>query len=178
LPSSLTSFLIAPVVGPDDSFIPKTNLVEAIRKVATTPAPVPKAPPIRFSTTPEALNHNAQLLQDKHYSMASLISQNHETTLAYGSEFRPVPQLKSILGGHPHFPQLQTILQEGMDFRFSQTLAELERATEHYQIIARGNHKLAKDEPEAVAKLLSKDVTHGFSMPITLHIVKLIPGEH
>jgi hypothetical protein len=81
---SLTSFLIAPVVGPDDSFIPKTNLVEAIRKVATTPAPVPKAPPIRFSTTPEALNHNAQLLQDNHYSMASLISPNHETTLAYG----------------------------------------------------------------------------------------------
>jgi hypothetical protein len=35
---------------------------------------------------------------------------------------------------------------------------------------------LAEDKPKAVARLLAKDVTHGFSMPILLQVVKLIPG--
>jgi hypothetical protein len=104
------------VESPDDSFIPKSSLMDAIRKVATTPAPVPKAPLIRFSTTPEALKYNAQLLQDHQYSMESLISRNYKTALVYGSKFRPVQQLKSIIGDHPHFQQLQTILKEEMDF--------------------------------------------------------------
>ena len=129
LPSSLKSFLMAPVVGPDDAFIPNPSLMNAIREVARTPAPVPKAPPIKFSTSPEALKHNAQALQNHQYSMESLISRNDETTLNYGSEFRPINQLESILGGHPHFQQLVTILQEGMDFRFSRSLTEVERAT-------------------------------------------------
>jgi hypothetical protein len=175
LPSSLESFLMAPVVDPDDSFSPLSSFMNAIREVASTPAPVPKAPPIRFSTEPDALKHNAQLLQSHQYSMESLISQNNETTLAYGSEFRPIHQLKSILGKHSHFQQLLTILQEGMAFRFSRTLTEVKRAMELKQIVAQGNHKSAEDKPEAVAQLLSKDVTHGFSMPIPLHVVKLIP---
>jgi hypothetical protein len=35
---------------------------------------------------------------------------------------------------------------------------------------------LAEDEPNAVTRLLAKDVTHGFSMPFSLDIVTLIPG--
>jgi hypothetical protein len=147
LPSSLESFLMAPVVGPDDYFNPAPSFMDAIREVAKTPAPVPKAPPIHFSTNPEALKHNAQLLQSHQYSMESLISRNNETTLAYGSEFRPIHQLESILGKHLHFQQLLTILQEGMDFRFSRALTEAERSTELDQILARGNHKSAEDEP-------------------------------
>jgi hypothetical protein len=69
LPSSLESFLMTPVVGPNDSFSPLSSFMNAIREVASTPAPVPKAPPIRFSTDPEALKHNVQLLQSHQYSM-------------------------------------------------------------------------------------------------------------
>jgi hypothetical protein len=127
LPSSLSSFLPDPVVGPDDSFLPEPGLMESLTTVAQTPAPVPKAPPIKFSTDPEALKHNAKLLRDHHYSMDDLISKHQETTLAYGSEFRPIAQLETVLGQHPHFPQLQKILTEGMDFRFARTLTEEER---------------------------------------------------
>jgi hypothetical protein len=151
LPSSLESFLMAPVVGPDNCFSPLSSFMNAIREVASTPAPVPNAPPIRFSTDPEALKHNAQLLQSHQYSMESLISRNNKTTLAYGSEFQPIHQLKSILGKHPHFQQLLTILQEGMAFRFSRTLTEVERAMELKQIVAQGNHKSAEDKPDTAA---------------------------
>jgi hypothetical protein len=165
-----------PVAGPNDSFSPSPGFMDAIREVSQIPVPVPKAPPIHFSTSPEALEHNAQLLKNHKYSMESLISRNDETTLAYGSEFRPINQLQSILGGHTHFQQLLTILQEGMAFRFSRNLTEAERTTKLHQIVARGNHKSAEDKPDAVAQLLAKNVTHGFSMPIPLHVVKQIPG--
>ncbi len=176
LPSSLSYFLPDPVVGPDDYFLPEPSLMVAIKTVAQTPVPVPKAPPIQFSTNPEALEHNARLLKAHHYSMDVLISPHQATTLTYGSEFRPIAQLEGVLGKDPHFPQLRTILTEGMDFRFNRTLRETERITELEQILSRGNHKSAEDEPDAVARLLAKDVTHGFSMPLSLDIVKLIPG--
>ena len=63
-----------------------------------------------------------------------------------------------------------------MDFCFARTLTEEERSTELGQIIALGNHKLAEDEPNTIARFLAKDVTHGLSMPLKLDIVTLIPG--
>jgi hypothetical protein len=133
-----------PVAGLDDSFSPSPGFMDAIREVSQTPAPVPKAPPIHFSTSAEALEHNAQLLKNHKYSMESLISRNDETALAYGSEIRPINQLQSILDRHPHFQQLLTILQEGMAFRFSQNLTEAGRTTELDQIVARGNQSRPK----------------------------------
>jgi hypothetical protein len=51
LPSSLESFLMAPVVGPDDSFSPLSSFMNMIREVASTPVPVPKAPRFDFQQT-------------------------------------------------------------------------------------------------------------------------------
>jgi hypothetical protein len=44
-----------------------------------------------------------------------------------------------------------------MDFQFARTNTEKEQITELSQIIARGNHKLAEDVPNKVARLLAKD---------------------
>jgi hypothetical protein len=41
--------------------------------------------------------------------------------------------------------------------------------------LLRGNHKSAQDEPKQVAKLLKKDVEHGFSMVLPKEQVPLIP---
>jgi hypothetical protein len=74
LPLSLTPLLPDPVVGPNDSFLPKPSLMDAIQTVAKTPAPL-----IQFSMNPEALKNNAQLFHGHHYSMEALISQNNAT---------------------------------------------------------------------------------------------------
>ena len=43
-------------------------------------------------------------------------------------------------------------------------------------MLARGNHKSAQEEQEQVGRLISKDVLHGFTIPIPIEIVELIPG--
>ena len=43
-------------------------------------------------------------------------------------------------------------------------------------MLARGNHKSAQQEQDRVGELLAKDVTHGFTIPLPIAAVELIPG--
>jgi hypothetical protein len=56
------------------------------------------------------------------------------------------------------------------------SLAETTRAKELAAILERGNHKLAQHRAEQLAKALSKDVLHGFSLPILPKMVQKIVG--
>jgi hypothetical protein len=173
LPDDVSSFLPAPVEGPDDNHGPPLHFLHKLRAVATTHVPTPAAPPFRFNTSVDALCHNEGLLRTSNFSIEALLQNHQDSTLGYGSEFRPVEQLRSILGTHPQFPALETICREGMNYRFH---TELSDATELSAMVERGNHKSAENEPGVVNKLLLKDVTHGFSLPIPPKTVALIPG--
>jgi hypothetical protein len=62
LPHDVSSFLPAPVEGPDDNHKPPLHFLHKLRAVATTPVPAPAAPPFRFNTSVDALRHNETLL--------------------------------------------------------------------------------------------------------------------
>jgi len=52
----------------------------------------------------------------------------HKTTiLNYGSEFRPLGDLETILGDHPNFQFFSTLHDNGMDYKFRRELSEEER---------------------------------------------------
>jgi hypothetical protein len=88
-----------------------------------------------------------------------------------------VEQPGGLLGaGHPGFDELAKVLTHGMDYRYHTKLTEAERSEEMTANLLRGNHKSAQDEPEQVAKLLKKDIEHGFSMVIPKEQVPLIPN--
>jgi hypothetical protein len=108
--------------------------------------------------------------------LSQLLHQNQQTTLHFGSEFRPIEQLEDILGGHPLFGQLRTILTKGMDYWFNTDLSESDRLLKLTQMLKHGNHKSSEAEPEIINRLLLKDVTHGFSIPIPPETVSLIDG--
>jgi hypothetical protein len=76
-----------------------------------------------------------------------------------------VEQLRSILGSHPHFADLEIILREGMTYRFHAQHSKAERCAELTAMVEIRNHKSAENEPDVVNKLLLKDVTHRFSPP-------------
>ena len=171
LPSSVSLFLPAPVSGPDDGFKTPPNFLQNLRDVFDTPAPTPEAPPDQFETSPVALEHNATLLAESGFNMKALLAKYSHTTLGYGSEFRPLPQLKKVLGTHPHFAELTVIIRDGMDYRFREELSEPERQEEVQAMTKRGNHKSAEEEKTVVNGLLQKDVTHGFSMPLPVEVV-------
>jgi hypothetical protein len=174
LPATMSEILPKPLIGPDDHFQPPPGFLLRLSRVASTPVPAPRAPPLIFETNREALEHNARQIATAGHDLAKLLSENQDTTLYFGSEFRPIGQLTDVLGGHPLFDQLRTILTEGMDYRFKEELSEPDRLIELTQMLERGNHKSSEEEPEQVNRLLLKDVTHGFSIPVPPEIVPFI----
>jgi hypothetical protein len=157
------AFLPGPVARPDDSHEPPASFLQKLQAIAVAPVLTPTAPPFHFNTSEEALRHNSAILQELGSSMDTFLAKHQGSTLGYASEFRPVKQLRSFLGTHPHFEVLTVILNEGMDYRFHTHLSEAERVTELTAMIDRGNHKSAEQEPEVVDKRLLIVVTHGFS---------------
>jgi hypothetical protein len=95
------NILPEPILGPDDAFDPGERILEQLAEVASASTETPKQAPIKFATSPEALQANDQLLRKHDYDVGKLLNAFQDTTLGYGSEFRPVRQLEKVLGGHP-----------------------------------------------------------------------------
>jgi hypothetical protein len=129
-----------------------------------------------FSMDEAAAAHNSKLLEEHGFDLGKFLAAHSDTTLNYGSEFRPIEQLARILGQHPNFDELQKILTSGMDYRFTRPLTEETREQELTAITERGNHKSAVNRMVHVAKALNKDVEHGFSLPILPESVPRIDG--
>ena len=169
-------FLPDIILGPDDTFRPPDWFMKEITILAAAPSPAPSKSSVRFDVSMEAARHNANILQDVDYDFQKFFHDQTGSTLAFGSEFRPVEELRPLLRHHPGFDELAEILVTGMPYRYTREITEEERETEVLAMLARGNHKSAQAEPEIVGKLLSKDVVHGFSMVIPIELVPLIPN--
>jgi hypothetical protein len=144
--------------------------------IAKSPSPAPTKSAVRFDVSPEAAQHNASLLREIDYDFQRFFQDQTDTTLAFGSEFRPVEQLRPLLRQHPGFNELAEMIVTGMPYRHSRKITETEREQEVLALLTRGNHKSAQEEPEIVEQLSSKDVVHGFSMVMPTELVPLIPN--
>jgi hypothetical protein len=108
--------------------------------------------------TKEAAENNAQLLQRYNFDLTALLNDFQDTTLGYGLEFRPMTQLRTILGEHSNFGELETILTHGMTYRFTEEISDEKCVAKLEAINIRGNHKSAESCPEHVSKALAKDI--------------------
>jgi hypothetical protein len=171
-----TDSLFPMIVGPDDAFVPPGWLLTNMRKVDATLVPVPTKPDVIFETTDAALLHNTNLLTRLNFDFDLFMATNSDTTIGYNSEFRPLAQTESIFGRHPCFGFYRQIAIAGMDYRFSTHITETERTDELTKTLARGNHQSAEAELPVVARLLGKDVRHGFSLPFDPVVIERIPG--
>jgi hypothetical protein len=166
LPSSASSLFSDVVWGPNNFFEPPIWLLLSVAEVAAAPVPTPAAPTVQFEVSELARNHNTKLLQACNGNLQQFLKSQQGSTLDYGTEFRPVIQLSKVLGTHPNFPFFRSILTNGMSYHFTRELSEDERMQELTLQLARGNHNSAKEKEEVAARLLLKDVTHGFSLPV------------
>ena len=158
--------------GPDDIKTPPDWLVKNLLHVVRKIVPPPQRPPISFGTDQASLDANDSLLQSFDFDLQKLIETNRHTSLDYGSEFRQIEDLRSILGQHPNFAFFESVYRNGMNYTFTRELSDTERATELQANLSRGNHKSAQENSSEVRRLLAKDVTHGFSLPVNVATVQ------
>ena len=177
LPSDAALFFPEPAAGPCDEFEPPAWFLKAIKDICATPSEVPTKSPIRFEMSERASAINAEVLRNVDFDLGRLILEHGSSTLGFGSEFRKVAELRPLIGRHPHFARLEKLLTEGMQYVFERELSPEERVDEVAAMLSRGNHKSAQTEPQRVGELLAKDVTHGFTIPLPIAVVELIPGS-
>jgi hypothetical protein len=145
--------------------------MQAIEEVAASDVPTPLAPPVKFDLSNESVQFNSDLLRASDLDLEQFLPKYQDTTLNFGSEFRPIDDLEMILGRHPNFGFFANVLAKGMDYHFTEELSEKERQDEVTAMIERGNHKSVQEDSEEVAKLLAKDVLQGFSLPVLPELV-------
>jgi hypothetical protein len=166
----------ATVWGPDDSFQPPEWFLPMLKVIAEAPVETPLKPDVMFEMSDEARKYNHDRLAEHNFDMSMLIQANQGTTLDYGSEFRPMYQLEPLLGAHPNFEAIKGFIEEGMPYIFKKEVDEETRLLEFEAAIERGNHKSAQKEPDRLLELISKDVKHGFSLPISTETARKLKG--
>ena len=157
-----------------DNFVPPPWLHESVEQIAGESMRPPASPPFKFAATDHARAYNTELLIDHDHDLSKILEANQHTTVAYGSEFRELSDLKAVFGRHPNFDFFSEILTNGMDYHFDFDLTEDERMAELEANLERGNHNSAKDDEEVLIKMAYKEVKHGFMVPVSVEIVKEI----
>jgi hypothetical protein len=64
------------------------------------------------------------MLASYDHDFEQFLGAHQATTLGFGSEFRPLPQLERVLGPHDNFPFFRRILQGGMGYSFKEEISE------------------------------------------------------
>ena len=173
-PSEMSALFPCRLVGPDDSGTVPPRWVDAIRKVAATNCPTPAKSDLTFNAGRDARASNWALLARFDGDLSRMIESQRGTTVWHGSEFRPIDQLKEVVGDHPNFDHLARTFTHGMEYHFTRDLNEAERMGELTAQLARGNHQSAEEDPPHLSKLLAKDVSHGFAFAIDADKIPLI----
>jgi hypothetical protein len=61
--------------------------VEMVKAAVSRMCKRPKNPEFKFKLTPEAANHNAEVLKTYGFNLGTAINANHDSPLGYGSQF-------------------------------------------------------------------------------------------
>jgi hypothetical protein len=135
------------------------NLPQTIAQIQEHIQPPLSPNPWQFERTPAAATHNTALLQSHNFDTKRATQQIHNTTLSYGSEFKPAHILEPLLCHHQHWPSFKDIVNNGVSYPLaplleSDCLLDLKALTEQ------GNHKSAQtpENKAALHKAFDKEV--------------------
>jgi hypothetical protein len=99
------------------------------------------------------------------------------TTLSYGSEFKPAHILEPLLRHHQHWPSFKQIVQNGVSYPLT-PITEDDRLNDLATLTSRGNHKSAQTPENTIAlnKAFNKEVAYEWAIPLLPNCIKHIPG--
>ena len=156
------------------SFDWPNGLIPWIQVVMCTPCITPSPPKFSFKFTEDGAAHNIEVLRRYDFDLGKALKAQENSPLGNGKEFQPTTVLQNVFGLHPLWQPMKVFLKEGSIW----PLAELSKEEQQNNIedaLAFGNHKGALQKPELLKQLLRKDVKYGYSLPIPLSSIQLIP---
>jgi hypothetical protein len=133
-------------------------------------------PLFEFNLSSKAAQKSYFLLKHKfggNITIALLAQQ--DSPLGYESEFKPVQTLKQIFGRHPSWEQMKSVLSLGLQWPLA-PLDESARVKDVDKVIKFGNHNGAVQQDKLLQKLVKDDVERGFTIPLPIRKISLIPG--
>ena len=93
-----------------------------------------------------------------------------------GSKFRPIYQLKQILGNHPNWKLTQATISDGTEYH-NTPVEDKTRITDLRHKLSKSNHKSASGEHSKIlATKLAKEVDKGWCIPILPNHALKIPN--
>ena len=132
-------------------------------------------PEFSFEFTEDGAAHNLEVLRCYDFDLGKALKAQENSPLGNGKEFQPTKVLENVFGLHPLWQRMKDFLEEGSIWPLAK-LSKEERQNNIEDALAFGNHKGASQKPELLKKLVGKDVKYGYSLPIPLSSVRLIPG--
>ncbi len=151
------------------------NLIPRIQAVISTPCNTPCPPEFSFEFTDEGAAHNLKVLRPYDFDLGKALKAQQDSPLRSGKEFRPTLVLQQVFSLHPLGQRMKDFLKEGSKWPLSK-LSKEEQQKDLDNALTFGNHKGTSQKPELLKKLIGKDVKYGYSLPIPLASVRLIPG--
>ena len=133
------------------------------------------APVFHFQSSTAAAEKNREILQPHGFDLDKIIRQEPNSPLRPGSEFRPVDLLDPVFKGHPKWPRARQLLTRGAHFVL-QPLPEPDRVADLVEAIEYSNQKTAVRHALSLRKILDKEVSKGWQLPVPLSLVPRIPG--
>ena len=140
----------------------------------STPKPSPFRHSIDNSVVLSNATFNSQLIERFDFDMQRVIDSHPDSVITPGSEFRTAQILEPLLAGHPYWSRFHHNITHGVSYPLTAEEDEPARRAENEAILEYGNHASGKKNPEALSKVLRKDASKGFSLPITFDCAKRI----
>ena len=144
-----------------------------IASVLAIKLPTPNHPSLLPGINKKAVQHNGNILECNRFNLSQIIDKNRGSTMQYGSEFHPTAMLDKIFHSHRYWKRVRTNLEKGVHYNVKK-LTKKKREENLRRALAYGNHKSAKDRPEACLELMEKEADLGYSACFPLEHAKNI----
>jgi hypothetical protein len=125
----------------------------------------------------EATIHNMNLLQHHENSIQKYLTQNSNTFISFGSEFRHPDLLEPLLLHRPNWRRFRDLLSKGSNWAL-EPLANEDRLAKNSEFIIQGNYKSAKTYDKELYKIISQEISQGWMLPLPISYLASLPhGE-
>jgi hypothetical protein len=135
---------------------------------------------LAWSTSTETYILNAaieywKVLNYFDFNLSQALQAQHNSPLNFGSEFKDLHILSTIMDDHPLWDFASEILANGASYPLKDIPTDI-RTTDVQFFIDRGNHKSAMINNSKVQELLLDHVTRGFSLILPLDAAHHLKG--